>query len=191
VAGRAWAYRAPEQHHEASVALAAGDYEKAERLCAETLKLEPRMNWAWFWLGSAQSKQSKYDRAIESYTKVIQMFESLNAPPPHYAYLARGLAYRAKGMEAQAKPDLAVALPIMIDVLRHTDGAMMFDYADDPLYGKHPKPTPEVSRAKMCDRLRLATGQAPAEATASDERRVLFWENWWKVHAPEYGVVTR
>ena len=184
---------APAQFDEATAAIAAGDYEKGERLCAETVKLWPELNWAWYWLGYAQSKLAKYDQAIVNYTKVIEVFRELlpTAAPPHYAYLARGLAYRAKGMEAQAKPDLAVALPIMIDVLRHTAGAMMFDYADDPLYGKHPKPTPEESRAKMFDRLRLATGQAPTDATASDEQRTLFWENWWKVHAAEYGVVTR
>ncbi len=182
---------APAKFDEAGTALAADDYEKAERLYAETVKLEPRMNWAWFWLGCAQGKQAKYDQAIGSYTKVMELFRKVDADTPHYAYLARGLAYRAKGMEAQAKPDLAVALPVMIDVLRHTAGALMFDYADDPLYRKHPKPTPEESRAKMYERLRLATGQAPTDATASDEPRIMFWENWWKVHAAEYGAVAK
>jgi hypothetical protein len=52
-------------------------------------------------------------------------------------------------------------------------------------------PTPEESKRRMYDLLRLATGQAPTDATASDEQRLVFWENWWKVHAAEYGVVTR
>lgn len=182
---------APARFDEAKAALAAGDYEKGERLCAETVTLEPRTNWAWFWLGYAQSKQAKYDQAIASYTKVIEMFGPEDTVP-HYAYLARGLAYRARGMEDRAKQDLAVALPIMIDVLRHPEGALLFNEADDPLFGKQDhRPTPEESKTRMYGLLRLATGQAPVEATASDEQRIVFWENWWKVHAAEYGVVTR
>jgi len=186
---------APAKFDEARAALAAGDYEKGERLCAETVKLWPELTWAWYWLGYAQSKLAKYDQAIGDYTKVIEVFREVcpTAAPPHYAYLARGLAYRAKGMEERAKPDLAVALPMMIDVLRHPEGAQLFNMADDPLFGKqqHHMPTPEESKRRMYDLLRLATGQAPTDATASDEQRLVFWENWWKVHAAEYGVVTR
>jgi hypothetical protein len=43
----------------------------------------------------------------------------------------------------------------------------------------------------MYDRLRLATGQAPTEAAVSDEQRNVFWENWWKVHAAEYGAAAQ
>jgi tetratricopeptide (TPR) repeat protein len=176
---------------EARTAQSAGNYEKAERLYEEAVKLEPRLNWAWFWLGCVQSKLTKYDLAVASYTKVIALFREIAGAAPHYAYLARAMAYRAEGKEAEARRDLAVALPVMIDALCHSEGAQMFDYADDPLYGKHPKPTPEESRSKMYDRLRLATGQAPTEAAASDEQRNIFWENWWKEHAAEYGAAAQ
>jgi tetratricopeptide (TPR) repeat protein len=176
---------------EARNAYVAGDYEKAERLYEESVKLQPLNTSGWFWLGCVQSKLTKYDQAIASYTKVIEMFREITGSVPQYACLARAMAYRAEGKETEAKRDLALALPLMVDALYHLEGAQMFDYADDPSYGRHPMPTPEESRTRMYDRLRLATGQAPTEAAVSDEQRNVFWENWWKEHAAEYGAAAQ
>jgi hypothetical protein len=52
---------------------------------------------------------------------VVLCLLRLFAAKSNYAYCARvrrGFAYRAKGLEAQAKQDFSVAIPVMINALK-------------------------------------------------------------------------
>ncbi|UCF17211.1 MAG: tetratricopeptide repeat protein, partial [Phycisphaerales bacterium] len=142
-------------------ALAAGQYDRAAELLAKVVEVQPGRNWAWFWLGKAHYQLGQYDAAIDEFSEVIDMF-TRHEVVPHYAHLARGLAYAAKGMNKMAQRDLDVALPVMIDALRMIKGATLFDYADDPLYrnlSEDERPSAQQSRAMMVNRLRIISGQ--------------------------------
>jgi tetratricopeptide (TPR) repeat protein len=170
----------------ARYALAEGDYQKAAASFAKVVELQSRRNWAWFWLGKAHYELGQYDAAIAEFSKVIDMFTGDDVVP-HYCHLARGLAYAAKGMEGMAQQDLDAALPIMINALRRTEGATLFDYADDPLYRGLPeneRPTAQQSLAMMINRLRTATGQNfgydPTATDQQNEAAISAWEQWSK-----------
>ncbi len=167
-------------------ALAAGDYEEAAKLFSTVVEVQGGRNWAWFWLGKAHYELGEYDKAIYEFTKVIDMFAK-HESIPHYCHLARGQAYAAKGMKDMARHDLGAALPPMIESLRNIEGAMMFDYADDPLYRslhKEQRPNSQQSLAMMINRLRIITGQNfgyDSEAGAEEnEQAISGWEDWFK-----------
>ncbi|HEC03916.1 MAG TPA: tetratricopeptide repeat protein, partial [Phycisphaerales bacterium] len=133
------------------LALAAGEYEKAAELFGKVVELQSGLNWAWFWLGKAHYELGRYDAAIHEFSKVIDMFAD-DQVVLHYCHLARGLAYAAKGMNEMARQDLEIGLPVMIDALRMTKSATLFDYADDPLYrnlSEAERPNARQSRAMM------------------------------------------
>jgi len=183
---------ADQKFDEARKLLAKGEYAQAANLFESVIQLQPGLNWAWFWLGQAQYKSGQYDKAIDAFTKVIDMLASIKMVP-HYCYLARGLAYRAKGMEEKAKADFAIALPIMLVSLSYIDGAMMFDYADNPLYQYLPddqRPTKEQSFARMTERLVEVTGQNfiynPGMTLKETGRLIREWHNWWQQNIRQY-----
>ncbi|MHC4302116.1 MAG: tetratricopeptide repeat protein [Planctomycetota bacterium] len=164
----------------ARVALAAGESEQAAELFARVVELQPGRNWAWFWLGKAHYELGQYDEAIPAFSEVIDMMGE-----PHYCYLARGLAYAAQGMNDMAQRDLDVALPIMIDALRNTEGAFIFNYADDPLLRDGPEstwPAAGQSLAMMLNRLRIVSGKNfgynPDASTEANEQAIAAWEQW-------------
>lgn len=170
----------------ARYALAEGKYEEAAELFAKVVEVQGGRNWAWFWLGEAHYKLGEYDKTIYEFTKVIDIFAE-HKSVPHYCHLARGQAYAAKGMKDMARHDLGVALPLMIETLRNIEGAMMFDYADDPLYRSLPKekrPTAEQSLAMMINRLRIISGQNfgydPDGSGEENEQAIAAWEEWFK-----------
>jgi len=170
----------------ARYALAEGKYEEAAELFAKVVEVQGGRNWAWFWLGNAHYELGEYDTAIYEFSKVIDMFAK-HKLVPHYCHLARGLAYAAKGMKDMAGQDLSAALPLMIETLRNIEGAMMFDYADDPLYRSLPeedRPTAQQSLAMMINRLRIVTGQnfgyGPDGSAEEKERAITAWEDWYK-----------
>ncbi|MHC4084911.1 MAG: tetratricopeptide repeat protein [Planctomycetota bacterium] len=167
-------------------ALAAGDYEKAAELFAKVVEVQGGRNWAWFWLGKAHHELGEYDTAIYEFTKVIDMFTK-HESVLYYCHLARGQAYAAKGMKDMARQDLEAALPLMIETLRNIEGAMMFDYADDPLYRSLPKeqrPNAQQSLAMMINRLRIITGQNfgydPSVGAEENQQAIEAWEDWFK-----------
>jgi tetratricopeptide (TPR) repeat protein len=183
---------ADQKFDEARKLLAKGEYAQAANLFESVVQLQPGLNWAWFWLGQAQYKSGQYDKAIDAFTKVIDMLASIKMVP-HYCYLARGLAYRAKGMEEKAKADFAIALPIMLVSLSYIDGAMMFDYADDPLYQYLPddqRPAREQSLARMTERLVEVTGKnfiyKPGMTPKETEQLIQEWHNWWQQNIRQY-----
>ena len=97
----------------------------------------------------------------------------------HYAHLARGFAYRAKGAEEPAWSDFQIALPIMIDALRNIQGAGMFDCADDPL-NKGTEFSNKERFDKMISRLeQVADEDYVHEPNEDKEKIVSFWEQWW------------
>jgi hypothetical protein len=170
----------------ARYALAEGKYEEAAELFAKVVEVQGGRNWAWFWLGKAHYELGEYDTAIYEFTKVIDMFAE-HKSVPHYCHLARGQAYAAKGMKDMARHDLCVALSPMIETLRNIEGAMMFDYADDPLYRsltKEKRPTAEQSLAMMINRLRIITGQNfgydPNRSAEGNEQAIAAWEECFK-----------
>lgn len=169
----------------ARYALAEEKYEEAAELFAKVVEQDGR-NWAWFWLGMTHYELGEYDTAIYDFTKVIDMFAEHDSVP-HYCHLARGQAYAAKGMKDMARHDLGVALPVMIESLRNIEGAMMFDYADDPLYRsltKEQRPNSQQSLAMMINRLRIITGQNfgydPDVSAEENEQAIAGWEDWFK-----------
>ena len=184
---------ADRKFDEARKLLAKGEYTQAANLFESVVQLQRGSNWAWFWLGQAHYKLGQYDKAIEDFTKVIEKIIAGFKMVPHYCHLARGLAYRAKGMEEKAKADFAIALPIMLDSLRNIDGAMMFDYADDPLYQYLPvdqRPTKEQSFARMTERLVEVTGKnfiyKPSMTPEETEQLIQEWQNWWQQNKTQY-----
>jgi len=170
----------------ARYAFAEGKYEEAAELFARVVEVQGGRNWAWFWLGKAHYELGEYDKAIYEFSKVIDMFTK-GKVVPHYCHLARGLAYAAKDMQDMARQDFDAALPVMIEALRNIEGAMMFDYADDPLYRDLPedkRPTAQQSIAMMINRLRIVTGQNfaydPDAAAEENEQTMADWEDWFK-----------
>ena len=168
----------------ARLALAAGQYEEAAELFAKVVEVQSGRNWAWFWLGKSHYQLGQHDAAIHEFSKVIEMFAD-DEVVPHYCHLARGLAYAAKGMKYMARQDLDVALPIMIDALRMTEGATLFDYADDSLYrglSESERPSSQQSRAMMVNRLRIVSGQNfgydPDASAEANEQAIAAWEQW-------------
>ena len=106
-----------------------------------------------------------------------------------YCLLARGLAYRAQGMENMACQDFVGALPVMIDALRNTDGAIMLDYADDPLRrGRNLSAKQRLSN--MIERLRIITSQDfgydPNLSIKENEHAIAAWQQWWSENVAEY-----
>ncbi|MHC4227791.1 MAG: tetratricopeptide repeat protein [Planctomycetota bacterium] len=175
-----------EQFKQARHALANGQLREAAALLAKVVEVGPSLNWAWFWLGKAHYELGEYDTAIHDFSKVIDM-RTKNKSVPHYCYLARGLAYKAKGMKDMGQQDLNIALPVMIGALRNIKGAFPFDYADDPLFRDGPKekwPTAPQSLTAMISRLRAATGHnlgyRPDVTLEEKERAIAAWEEWHK-----------
>jgi len=172
-----------EQFKQARHALADGQHHEAAALLAKVVEVGSGHGWAWFWLGKAHYEMGEYDAAIYDFSKVIdrKSFDVVR----HYCHLARGLAYRAKGMTEMAQRDFDIALPVMIGALRNIKGAFMFDYADDPLFGDGPKekwPTAPQSLTAMIERLRTATGHnfgyRPDATLEEKERAIAAWEEW-------------
>lgn len=171
-------------------ALSEGNYAKAVRLFRYVVHTSPS-NWAWFWLGKAYYELGEHQKAIEAYTEVFKI-SGLDA---YECHLARGLAYKQLGMEDEAKQDFGVALPLMIDALRHTQGGFAFDYADDPTRQKCLGLSDEQRLINMINRLREVTSQNfgfdPADSAEQKEAAIAAWENWWKEKAADYGAVRK
>ncbi|MDT8304105.1 MAG: tetratricopeptide repeat protein, partial [Sedimentisphaerales bacterium] len=177
---------AKEQFLRARHALAEGQHHKAVELFTKVVEIDPKLNWSWFWLGKAHYELGEYDEAIYNFSKVIDM-RTKNKDVPHYCYLARGLAYKAKGMKDMAQRDLSIALPVMIGALRNIKGAFIFDYADDPLLRDIPKdkrPTAQKSLTTMINRLRTVTdhnfGYHPDATLEEKEQAIAAWEEWYE-----------
>ena len=167
-------------------ALARTDYVKAIELFSKVIEIQPRRNWALFWMARAHYELGEYDLAIWKFSKVIDMFRK-NDWDASYCHLARGLAFQAKDMDEMAQRDMQKALPVMIDALRNVRDAKSFDYADDPLYRSLPKderPTAEQSLVMMINRLRSVTGQNfgydPNASTEENEQAISAWEQWYQ-----------
>ncbi len=169
-------------------ALAAGDHARAIELLTKTVELSPRRNWAWLWLGQALQGAGDYDQAIYRLSRVIDMIAEDGWSIPSY-YLARGMAYQAKGMTDMARLDMEKALPKMVEGLRSAGTASLFELVDDPLIiadgmrqGCHPGPTREQSIVMMINRLRLVTGQNfgydPNAGADEKEQAIAAWEQW-------------
>ncbi|MHC4618839.1 MAG: tetratricopeptide repeat protein, partial [Planctomycetota bacterium] len=181
---------AQQKFDEARKASAQGEYEKAVELFRRVVEIQPLRNWAWFWMGRAHYELREHNAAVYEFSKVIDMFGKFQTVP-HYCHLARGFAYASKGMEEMARQDFQVAVPVMIDALRHIEAGRLFDFADDPLRcggglleGCRESPGKEQSLAMMINRLRITTGQdfgydakAPAE---QNEQAIAGWEQWFK-----------
>jgi len=170
---------ADELFHQARYALISGDNKKASELFEYVVEHQPRRNWAWYWLGKAYYELGEYELAVEKFSEVIELVDGV------YAYLARGLAYKNMGMEAQSQDDFNIALPWMIRTLAEPSAGSMFEYADDPAVreGKA-APTNRQLIERMVVRLRAATGmyygydlnlspQENAEAIAA-------WQDWYQ-----------
>ncbi len=177
---------ANESFQQATQALADGDCVEAARLFEYVVEHQAGRNWAWFWLGSAYYGQGQYDLAIEKFTKVLEMFKAYGGggeKPLGYCNYARGLAYARLGMTAEAKADLQVCLPAMVQTLRIPSSGAMFEYADNPKirYGQY-KPTEQEMVIKMINRLRLITGRNfgydPTGTAEQNEAAVAAWEQW-------------
>jgi len=182
--------QADRPFYEGRKALSAGDYDQAVEQLKEAISLSPLRNWAHFWLAEAYRELGQYDLAIEEYTWVTGVVKKLGLEA-RYANLARGLTYRAKGEEEQARNDFARVLNVMITALRNPEGCKMFDYADDPLHrGKNLSDPERISN--MIARLREVTGQNfgfdPAGALEQNEQAIAAWEHWWTQHAADYRV---
>jgi len=165
---------------QARYSLAAGDYEQAAELFEYVVEIQPRRNWAWFWLGDCYYELERYDLAIQSYSKVIEMMGVV----PYCCY-GRSLAYAQQGEVKMAAKDLAEALPWMIQALREPTAAAMFEYADDPtLRDGGKRPTEKQIIVRMINRLRIATGQnfnyVPDAGVEENEQAVSSWENWFE-----------
>ncbi|MHC4743025.1 MAG: tetratricopeptide repeat protein [Planctomycetota bacterium] len=161
-------------------ALADGEYEKAAELLAYAAGKQPGRNWAWFWLGSANTRLYRFDAAIECYSKVLEMME--DAP---YALYARGLAYGYRGLNDAAANDLAKALPRMMQSLREPSAAFIFEYADDPrLRDGGRRPSDDEVMIRMINRLRIVTGQDfgyDPDGTAEERTgAITAWEQWFE-----------
>jgi hypothetical protein len=180
---------ADEEFNEARKALASGEYAKAIELFGWVVDVQPR-NWAWFWKGQAHYRLGELDSAVDCFSRVIEMFAE-HEFEANYCHLARGLAYRRKGLDQAAKGDFAKALPVMIDALRNIEGADMFDYADDPL-NRGSKTTDEESLALMIERLREVSGRnfgyRSDAGQAETERVIKAWENWWQANKTQFDV---
>lgn len=172
-------------------ALAAGDYPTAVDALTKSLEISPMRNWACFWLGQALCESGRYDEAIYQLTRVIDMMNEHGMSIPPY-YLARAEAYQGKGMTGMAQIDFEKTLPKMIEALRNSEAAGLFDLADDPLRRAdgmrgddcHDAPTPEQSFIMMVNRLRVFTGQdfgPDAGSSEQDkEKAIAAWEQWAK-----------
>lgn len=181
---------AQEKFNEARKASVSGEYEKAVALFKEVVEIQPGRNWAWFWMGQANYNLGEYNAAIYEFSKVIDMFAKFDVAP-RYCHLARAFAYQAKGMEDMARIDFNVALPTMIDSLRHID-AGQFDFADDPMRCGggflndecHKKPRKGQSIAMMINRIRIVTGQNfgydPLASAEENEQAIAAWEEWYE-----------
>jgi len=179
-----------KQFQNAKRALAMGRFSQAIDLFGKVVEAQPLHNWAWFWLGDACFRAGDFDSAIENYTHVIEMFRKFKFVP-YYAHVRRGFAYRAKGLEDQAKIDFAVALPVMIDALRDPDGLKMFHYADD--LSKSRKQLPDTIYAyRIIEKLRRITGQEfgyeAQHGPEGNPKAMKAWENWWAENAKSYSV---
>jgi len=176
---------AQENFDEARHALATRQYLKAAELFGCVVEAQPMRNWAWFWMGKAHYELGQYNAAIYEFSKVIDMASKFQKVL-HYCHLARGFAYRAKGMEDMARKDFRVALPVMLDALRHIEGARIFDRADDSLCrdADYESPSKEQSLAIMINRLRIITGQNfgydPNASATENEQAIAAWEDWFK-----------
>jgi tetratricopeptide (TPR) repeat protein len=177
-------------------ALAAKDYAIAVDLFDQVLKLSPLENWVWYWRGDAHAGLNHWDQAITDYTKVIDVFESIRMTP-YFAYYSRGLAWQRKGDPRKAMADLSVALPVMIDALRHPEGGKTFDYADMPTNVRiaWEELTPAQRLENMIRRLRQATGQEiefrPEMTPQQVEQVIVQWERWWEQHQTDYRKATQ
>ena len=170
-------------------ALAQGEFIRAADLLGRVVAMKSQRNWAWYWLGVAHYHLGQYDLAVSEFTTVIDMFSKFGIEAP-YARLARGLANAARGSEQSAREDLLAVLPTMIEALRSKNVAMMFDYADDPLYkGRTDRQRAQIAKssaANMIRRLRKITSKslgfdtADSQETKVPEPIIAAWERWLK-----------
>lgn len=185
--------QADENFNKAIRVIVSKDYQKAADLFLEVVKVQKGRNWAWYWLGKCDYELGEYDLAIGSFTQVIDLFHTLGDDiNPHFSYLARGLAYRQKGMEKEAIEDFGKCLGVMIDSLRNLKGAGMFDYADSIRYRAWKQPNKQQALTNMINRLQEVTGENfgydPEASSEDNESVIVAWEEWWQEHATEYGV---
>jgi hypothetical protein len=166
--------------------LARGEWEPARMALDKVVQDEPRMNWAWFWLGKANEELGDNVAAIADYTKVIEMFKALGLTP-HYCHLARGQVFRRTGNTEAARLDFAVALPVMIQSLGRIEGAETFDYADD--FGDKRKWDEAERFQRMVKRLEVVTGVKLDNGTAVTAKdraaTTTAWQKWWTDHAAD------
>lgn len=173
---------AGKRFNEATHTLADGNYAEAAELFEYVVEHQSGRNWAWFWLGSAYYKQGQYQKAIEKFNKVFEIFGD---NPCHYCNYYRGLAYAQSGMDEAAEQDLQICLPLMLGALRETSAAAIFEYADNPLlrYGKY-KPSEQQIVTNMINRLRIITGQNfgydPDGSAEENEEAIASWEEWYE-----------
>ena len=173
---------ASKRFNGATHALARGDYAEATELFEYVVEHQSGRNWAWFWLGSAYYKQGQYQKAIEKFNKVFEIFGD---NPCHYCNYYRGLAYAQIGMDEAAQQDLQTCLPLMLSALWETSAAAMFEYADNPLlrYGKY-RPSEQQIVTNMINRLRITTGQNfgydPDGSAEDNEQAIAAWEEWYE-----------
>lgn len=66
---------------EAKTALAEGKNLEAAELLEQAVDLQPLANEAWIWLGEAYFRMGQYEKAIETYTHLIDLFEGLKLCP--------------------------------------------------------------------------------------------------------------
>ena len=129
-------------------------------------------------MGKAYYESGNYDKAVAAYTKNIDMMGGLA-----YSHFARGLAYAMNGMNETAEEDVKKALPSMIQALRYTAVAGMFDYADNP-HRRGYRPSKQESIAMMINRFRMATGQNfgydPNATAEENEYAIAAWEQWYE-----------
>jgi tetratricopeptide (TPR) repeat protein len=182
---------AVECFEQAKQSLVKQHYQQAIELFAHAVEIQPRMNWAWFWMGQAQYHLGLYEDAVRSYSKVIEMFAQLGWDVS-YCRFARGLAYAAQNRDNEAQKDLMAVLPVMVKALRNPQAGEMFDYADDPFYRQANKElVKKVSGENMLRRLRKITARQFGSGASADgpvgEDMIVAWEQWLAA-APEVHV---
>ena len=176
-------------------ALAEKDYARGVESLGGAIQISPMENWMWYWRGDAYAGLGQWDKAIADYTKVIDLFK-IAKMVPYYAYFSRGLAWQQSGDLAKAKADLAVALPVMIDSLRHPEGGQVFDYADMPtdVNAAVERLTPAQRQENMIRRLQKAAGRDFGYEAGMDahrlEQAIQAAERWWQQHAAEFVSAT-
>ena len=84
-----------------------GDYDRAIADYTEAIRLDPKLDYAFFRRGVAYSQKKEHDRAIADYSQVVRL-NPKRAP----AYVRRGYAYHSKGDYDRAIADYDQAIRI-------------------------------------------------------------------------------